>query len=434
MNVDTTGVSSKPRDSKPQGIRPSDEEFRAQFPALFYSALRRRNASKVRSLAKRAGEGGWHEAARPLCDFLQPPSPKSKTPRRSRGGWPEARAAAVRALRQIGHPLAPQVLVHVLACDPDFVVRAAANAAVQRLGSSAVPVIVETIRRQIDWDLDGMRALLTGLGDHGDLSDADRRAAGMVLMDVLYENFPETPRRWSRHAPRVGRLGAIVATAAMILGLQSYGCDLITAVLVSLIPGQIAGLVARIAVKGTCEAAYSGTERGQLHAIATQSILRLNDKRAIPGMLQLAFDTLHRTAGRHARVVLLKLLPQVTERDNTLFSTIDMDNINVALSQQVDPELMLALLNTLQAVGTGASISRVKRLAKKSRFEEVRAIAAQTLEVLEARDARARLAQILLRGAPAPRGPAGEMLRAAALSASDQPEQLLRPTKGDSSS
>ena len=93
------------------------------------------------------------------------------------------------ALQEIGQPEAHRALVETLACDPDFMVRAAANSAIQRLGASAVPSMVEAVRSRMDWDLDGMRALLTALGDQSELPDAARRDAGMALMDVLYENF-----------------------------------------------------------------------------------------------------------------------------------------------------------------------------------------------------------------------------------------------------
>ena len=433
VSTNRTEEDTRRAKRKPRGIQPSEEEVRAQFAALFYAAVRRRDASKVRTLAKLAGAERWPEATRPLCDLLHPPSPKWRTSRHSKHGWPEARAAAIRALQQIDHPTTPRALVRALACDPDFVVRAAANAAVQSLGSSAIPSMVETVREQIDWDLDGMRALLTGFGDHADLPDSARRAAGIALMDVLYENFPQAPRRWTRPARRVGRLVAIFTMFMVILGLQNDGWTLFPAILMSMIPGQLAGFAAKRAASLVCSAAYSRVERGQLYAIAAQSIVRLNDKRAIPGMLQLAFDAPLRSTGRHACAVLLSLLPQVTERDTGLFSGIDIENVNRAVGQQLEPELILALLHTLDAVGNGSSIRRVHRIAKRSRFEAVRAAAVRTLEVLEAREARARLAQSLLRGALPPHAPAEEMLRAAIPRAPEQPDELLRPAQGEPS-
>ncbi len=414
-----------------RGIQPSDKEVRAQFPTLFFAAVRRRDSAKVRSLAKLAGNEKWEEAARPLCDLLLPPSPKWATPRFSPRGWPEARSAAVWALQEIGHPMAHRALVHTLACDPDFVVRAAANAAVQNLGCKAVPSMVQAVRAPIDWRLEGMRATLTGLGDQADLPNADRRAAGMVLMDVLYENFPDAPRRWTRHARRVGRIVGIVTMVMLVLGSQNNGWPLIPAILMAIMPGLFMGIIAHGAVAFLCAAAYSRAERGPLYAIAAQSIVRLNDKRAIPGMLQLAFDAPLRGNGRHARAALLSLLPQINEEDSDLFSTIDCDNINRAIAQQVDPELTLALLHTLAAVGNGSSIPRLRRLIKRTRSEAIRSSAAQTLEILEAREARVMLAQTLLRGTQAPHANPTEMLRSVVSQASEQPEQLLRPVQGE---
>src|SRR5207244_3007113 len=118
-----------------------------------------------------------------------------------------------------------------------------------------------------------------------DMPDTERRAAGMALMDVLYENFPESPRRWTRHARRAGRLVSLVTIFMVTLAFQNDGWPLIPAILISLIPGQLAGFAARIATSFFFTAGYSRAERPQLYAIAAQSIVRLNDKRAIPGML-----------------------------------------------------------------------------------------------------------------------------------------------------
>ena len=149
--------------------------------------------------------------------------------------------------------------------------------------------------------------------------------------------FTDAPRRWTRPARKIGRLVTILTMIMATIAFQNDGWSLLPAVLVSLIPGQLAGLAVRIGASLIFNSAYSHWERTQLYAIAAQSIVRLNDKRAIPGLLQLAFDAPLRNTGRHARVVLLSLLPQVTEQDAGLFSTVDIENVNGALAQSSGP-------------------------------------------------------------------------------------------------
>ena len=115
----------------------------------------------------------------------------------------------------------------------------------------------------------------------------------------------------------------------------------------------------------------------------------------------------------------------------SLFSANDYEYINRAIAQQADPELTLALLHTLATVGNGSSIPALRRLIKRKRSDEIRSAAVQTLEVLEAREARVKPAQNLLRGTHAPHAHPTQMLRAVILQASEKPEQLLRPVQGD---
>ena len=415
----------------------SDDDGGTKFPARFYKAIRKRDPRKVRELAKQAGTQKWTEAVRPLSEFLAPTSPRWFAPRSRKRGWSEARAAAVWALEQIGDPLGFRALTRTLACDPDFVVREAALAAVQSLEAAATSSLIEVVHEQVDWELDGMRHVLTALAGPEELSGSDRRAVGMALTDVLYENFPPAPRRWTRPARQIGKATSLLVMLTLAVAVvNSAGWTgglwtLLMALAIAWIPGQIAGLITRLFASVLCTAVQNQAERKELITVAADSLVRLNDKRAIPGMLQLAFDAPLRTAGRQARIVLAALLPQVRPQDAALFSLADFEIMNIALAQPLDPVLTMALLHTIESVGNGTSIRRVQRLTRRGRTEEIRMRAAQVLEVLQAREARLKASQLLLRGANAPSAGADEMLRAAMPHRDDQTEELLRATHGE---
>jgi hypothetical protein len=407
------------------------DEVRAKFAAKFHAAVRRRSPNKIREMAKQAGTERWIEAARPLADFLVPPSAHWRAPRKGRREWAEARAAAVWALGQIGYPPGIGALAHTLVCDPDFTVRAAAGAAVGLAESSAVPSLVGVLRSRVDWQLDGMCSLLAGLGRIEGLSEPDRRAVGMALIDVLYSGVPTAPLRWTRPAVKLSRVCSLAVMIALTVASQHDGAPLIAALLFAWMAGQAFGFGVRIAGSVILTEVRSRAERQTLHATAAQSIIRLNDKRAIPGMLRLAFDTPVRSAGQQARRVLLSLLPQVTQDDVNRFSPMDIELLNVAVGISAVSELTVAVLHTLEMVGNGSSIRRVQRVVRRARSREVHAAATRALQALEAREARMKMSQSLLRGAAAPPAPGGEMLRAAMPQVHHAPEQLLRPTHGE---
>lgn len=427
ISGETTNTSTgKPR----HGSEAPSDSARVQFATRFFGAIRRRDAQKVRELAKQAGNEQWPESVRSLCDFLAPPSTRWRSPRRKRG-WPEARAAAVWALGRIGEPAGHDAMTSTLTSDADPMVRAAAAAALENLGPIAVPSLIQAMRYSTEWELDGMRLALHQLGEPSRVANESARAANVALVDVLYENIPRRPRRWARAGREFGRMIAILVMVASTVALLREGWALLPALVVSWIPGQAAGFTISMAASLILGALNGRVERNVLHAAAADSLVRLNDKRAIPAMLQLAFITPLSASGRHARSVLRQLLPQVTVQDMGLFSATDIDTMNGALNPFLDTELLAALLRALEAVGNRASIRRVQRIAQRSRSSEIRIQADRVLQVLKEREARMKLSQTLLRGAPAPTGAPAELLRASVQGSVDPPEQLLRATQVD---
>src|SRR5207302_1934635 len=106
-------------------------------------------------------------------------------------------------------------IARTLACDRYHVAGAAAEAAVRKIGAPMVPALAMTVREPVDWDLGGMRCVLASLGVLGDLSDGERRIAGMALMSVLYEGYPVAPTRWTRPARAIGRAASVFVTIAL---------------------------------------------------------------------------------------------------------------------------------------------------------------------------------------------------------------------------
>lgn len=406
---------------------------RAAFPGQFLAAVRRRDASAVREFALQAGTEEWAEASRPLADLLDPPSSKWRTPRSRKRGWSEARAAAVWALGQINSPSTYPTIARTLICDPSAQVRTAAAAAVGALGDSIIPCLVETLRGPDDWELEGMRALVASLGDARHAVDKTRREAGMALTSVLYENLPAAPKRWARPAKKLGRTAAMLVMATSFIASQIYGLPIFPILVYAWIAGQCVGLAIRGFVSLVVGAGYRSTERDRLADIAAQSLIRLDDKRAIPGMVQLAFDSPLRNSGFYARNVLQALLPQVTSDDAPLFNATVIEYLNCAIGLRLDQNLTLAMLHTLEVVGDGTSIRRVQRLTRRGSSAEIRTMATQVLQVLEARAARLRMSRDLLRGSQAAVASPEEMLRAATSHPATPDEQLLRATQGEQS-
>ncbi|HLJ57580.1 MAG TPA: hypothetical protein VKT77_21265, partial [Chthonomonadaceae bacterium] len=378
---------------RPLGIRPTDEDVRSHFADLLYRAVRKREPARIVYLAGLAADGRWVEAARPLSDFLVPPSKKWASPKTGRRGWTEARVAAVQALEEMDVGTAHHALVYTLACESDCQVRLAANRAIRKLGSAAIGPMAMAIREQINWNVDGMRALLTAFGDRAEPNETERRIAGMALMEVLYENYPLAPRRWTRYARRLGQMVSALSTTLLTAQFMFSDMPLIAAVILAAPLGMLAGFCATAVASIASRAACSRKERAVLNAVAAQSIIRLNDPRSIPGMLQLAFDGPPRAIASNARTVLIELLPHVSETDAGLFGAFDIECMNGAIGKPLQPALAVALLHALSCVGNAASIRRVARFAKRARNADVRDAAVAALEALKLRDARLKQAR-----------------------------------------
>jgi hypothetical protein len=407
------------------------DDARALFSTEFFAAVRKRDAAKVREMAKQAGAEMSPHAARPLIDFLVPPSSSWKTPRHRKRGWPEARAAAVWALGRIGDPAGFQAIARTLVADPDFTVRAAAAAAIEALGSAAIPALACALREKSEWQLDGMRSLVAHLGSAPDVSDVDRKTACAALADVLYDNFPLAPKRWTRSSAKIGRSVASTIMCIGVVWCVREGMSLLTALFVAWLAGAVFGVAVRSISEIVIGMMNSSTERKQLYPIAARSIVQLDDKRAIPWMLQAAFETGLTRSADHARTVLRELLPKVGPDGAGLLSAADIECINGAILKPLDEPLVLGMLCALKALGNGTSMRSVQRLARRGRSPEVRAAAAGAMEAIREREARLRVAQSLLRGASAPAATPGEMLRAASDQPTSQPDELLRATFGE---
>jgi len=274
-----------------------------------------------------------------------------------------------------------------------------------------------------------MRELLVRLGSAAGLSESARRNVGMALIDVLYENFPIAPRRWMKPAREIGRFVGLLVTIGMTITYLLDGWYWPVALFTSWILGQLAGLGTKMVASFFTAGLQSPTECGQLYPIAAQALVRLNDKRAIPGMLQLAFLTPLSKTWRHARAVLLALLPHLSAADYNLFSASDVEIINGAITQALEPKLTVGLLHALEFVGNASSIRPVMRLTERSKAPEVMQEATRVGGILQTRVDRAKMSKNLLRGSQSPGAEPSEMLRAAVLQQEQRPELLLRPVE-----
>jgi hypothetical protein len=228
----------------------------------------------------------------------------------------------------------------------------------------------------------------------------------------------------------VTALCVTVATAMISLRM---GSPILLSLVLSWIVGQLAGLTVKMAASVVMSTAHGGADRAELGAAAAESIIRLDDKRAIPGLLQLVFDAWMRHAGARARTALKALLPLVTPQDRDLFSHTDIEALNGLIGQPLSPELAVGTLHALECVGNSTSLRRVRRVAKRARTMDVRTAAERAVQALEEREAQIKLSQTLLRGAGAPPAAPRDLLRAATPQAVPPPQELLRATNGEQS-
>lgn len=134
---------------------------------------------------------------------------------------------------------------------------------------------------------------------------------------------------------------------------------------------------------------------------------------------------------------LLKLLPRVTAADASFISDSQMEALLALLvveNQDVlpsarSPELPLLILKALEEIGDSRAIGPVRRLTTGRRNLLYHEAARECLAVLEKRSKKQDYHRTLL--TPASEAPQETLLRAAALSETTPPEQLLRADTGE---
>lgn len=407
-----------------------EKDIGAAWQARIYGAVQKRDAAGLRELAKQAGREKQEVAAPLLCNFLLPPSSRWRTPRSSKGGWPEARAAAIWALKEIGNTKTVPALVNALVRERDAMVREAARAAIQSFGSEATLPLLTILHEPVNWNIKGMKVLLECLSDPLNPTYEEKAPVIDALVQCMRNRAPLAPSRWKKAAvPQSSAAVVFVLVAgAAYFTLRPIPVWVVVAaaLLVSRLAARLfySGLPVRFSIQ-------EQRERRELYRAASSALWRLNDKRCIPALIEVAFGPARLPARGTAQNLLAGLLPTIEQSDSGMFSASSLELLNIALLTPHEARLTLAILHALAMAGNETSIRAVKRLMRWGNTRDIMAEAGRVLGILEQRRVLMQEARSLLRGSQPPMTPSDQLLRPAAAQTDAHPEQLLRPARSD---
>lgn len=383
------------------------------------AALRRGDARTCRRLAEQAGALQTVETVAPLCELL--------AVRSRRRAWVWARIAAVNALCRIGRTDALPALTRAL-FDADPLVREAAAFALPCFGAAPIALLIRELRSRTDWPLQSMQLLITTLGDLGN------RRALPALLNVLNEQLPFDPTRWGRQTfvrPFVGLLAlfsgswivTLLAALPSLPGLAECFATLLLLIMYSLAPFLFFYMVLVCMVFVPLLHFDSVREREILGKAALEGLVKLKDRRAIPGILE-AIDHARPGTGR-ATQALCSLLPLLRPEDAARFPLQAKRRLARLLENQ-STEVRQEILRALELVGGGESIEAVERVAKQE-TGPIRSEARRLLNLLRDRSRQEQASSSLLRGSSSPGLPMAELLHPVESGTPLPPEELLRP-------
>ncbi|HZO86859.1 MAG TPA: HEAT repeat domain-containing protein [Chthonomonadaceae bacterium] len=397
----------------------------------FQEALRRGDPAACRRLAQLAGEARQPGAAvATLCELVKPPRSLRQRFRMHREAWRGARIEAVRALGKIGDRTALPSLARAL-LDFDPLVREAAHAALRSYGTEIVPFLLALLGdkydrspEELNWSLEGMKALLALLGA------LKAREATPCLVRVLTGKLPYPPSRWGDgDVQRAFYYTMLLIVAGALLGFSTSPAELpalfFWTILASLIAFFTIFPLFYLFISLPIGSLQEARERRDLTLVAADALAGIQDKRALPGIVEAAFGS-GRSVRGSAQWTLLHLLPLLGPEDFGALPPETLHRLTIALDHS-SPRLTLAILLALEFVGTGQAVAPVRRLMNRSLAPEIRLEAARILPILEARQSQEQAASSLLRAAGMPPAAPEHLLRPAHGPSDAAPEQLLLP-------
>jgi len=413
----------------------------ASFPIDSWNqALRAGDSTTCVRLARDAGHLRQSDAAPALAALFAPTRGILSHWRKRSVEWTEVRTTAVEALSRIQDaPRTPErpshsteavdALVEAL-FDPIEQVRVAAQHRLMWHGEEAAASLKHCLNTSKGWTLAGMRSVIDTLGA---LKNVE---SGPTVARVLLGALPHESVRWNlkpfRWAAATGvALGGVALTGMVSLWELSFPMSYVVCLLLaSFSCSAFFGLVAFLFVFGPMSMMNQTWERGELFAAAARALTKMSDPRSLPCVIEAAFGANRRQG--EARRTLLALLPLLDAQAYGLLPAESLHRLYFALGNApLSQELTLAIVRSLEWVGTGQAVAPVQRLVKRGATAEIRSEAERILPCLLWRQQRETESTILLRAASRPSVGAEQLLRPAAAATDVAPEQLLRPSGGN---
>ena len=371
------------------------------------------------------------EAAIPaLCHLLQPPKGFWKRWWGRGDAWSQVRAEVVNTLASFGNPETIPVLIYSLLNDPDSKVRQNAAQALHSFGRQASSPMLAQLRIAENWSLLGMEELIRTVGDAKDPQ------SGPTLLRVLNGDLPLSPARWVKRPVFWSALASLSVSLPPLIAILSWtsevGLDLraLLALLVLYFPFCL--ILFYLFLFYPLGMVAQRKERHNLFAAAADSLIVLQDKRALPGLIQIGFGHHPNRARAEAQRAVHSLLPLLGPEDRELLQADHERHLMEALGT-VDADMTLRIVRALEFVGTGKAVRSVESLLRRASTRTVlRAEAERVLPLLQARLQQEQAVQVLLRPSQIPQNTSEEMLRPVLEPIPTPAEQLLRPTSDNS--
>ena len=424
---------------------PDPEAQTISFEVFDVGRLRRAiqigNAAETRRLIEAAGERRIAASVPYLAALLRQKDRWNDRLARNRPPRRSAKLAAVDALQKIGNLAATEALAVGLFDRDERINRRAAQALIS-FGGDAVPPLLRVLESRSEWTMPQMRLLIETLGEIGDLR------SGPGLARVLLGLQPLSSTRWFHRTfllpcQLIMSTVAVVGFTATIASYLSEGSPatlemLLTALAGWLFGGLFIGLLLFLPFFFVfllpAGIAWSNTELAALAKSAADVLIRMEDKRSLPSVIEAAYAG-RRKSQPAARRALRHLLLLLNEEDANLLprATLQMllDSISPmrqALAPQ-SPDLIVAIVLALRYIGPGSAVETAQKLEQRSDAPPVRDACREVLPILRARRELERASSTLLRASALPATPEALLLRPASAAPETCPNALLRPVE-----
>ncbi len=437
MSSDATRHSEK---DVPQTAIP--DSAHAGFPTGGWDkALKTGDIVTCLRLARDAGHLRQADSAPSLAKLFAPTRGIRSYWRKRSVEWTEVRTTAVEALACI--PDAPprtasQSLDAVAALvealfDPVNEVRTAAHTRLILHGEEAALCLRNRLSANKDWSLIGMRGVIDTLGTLKNLE------SGPTVARVLLRHLPQEPTRWSaatllKRSVAIGMaLGGLMESAMLSAsGTHSPIFQMLPAILLGyFLLSASFSIMTFIFVLMPLGFIQESTQRAELFASAARALTKINDPRALPCVIDAALGSNRQRQGE-ARKTLMALLPLVAADAYGMLPHGSLQLLYAALGNALlSQELTLAIVRSLEWVGTGRAVAPVQRLVKRGATMEIRSEAERLLPCLLWRQQCEMQPTFLLRASGKPEVGGEQLLRPGMAAADNYPDELLRPSGGN---